>query len=245
MPDFNRIFAESGLKSTIGDTEYDGGWDHIVGSNPPSFKDFNSIMNEQDSKLTDLAKSSVDFFTDSGVADAYVLSGSFGMVSPDAYVDGMLVRFIAGNTNTGASTVNVSGIGVKNIKLSNGTDPKAGDIDGRLELVYDLANDWFELKREKAIGVNQTWQDLTASRAAGVTYTNSTGAPIYIYVSAQNSSTGGSGVLISINGTVYVRNYTNAIPTNTIGAGAIIPPGSTYSVQTWATSAINYFTELR
>ena len=54
MPDFTRIFAQSGLKSTIGDTEYDGGWDDIVGSNPPSYKDFNSIMNEQDSKLADL-----------------------------------------------------------------------------------------------------------------------------------------------------------------------------------------------
>lgn len=54
MPDFTRIFAESGLKNTIGDTEYDGGWDDIVGSNPPSYKDFNSIMNEQDNKLSDL-----------------------------------------------------------------------------------------------------------------------------------------------------------------------------------------------
>lgn len=54
MPDFTRIFASSGLKNTISDTDYGGGWDDIVGSNPPSFKDFNSIMNEQDSKLADL-----------------------------------------------------------------------------------------------------------------------------------------------------------------------------------------------
>lgn len=29
-----------------------------------------------------------------------------------------------------------------------------------------------------SIGVNQTWQDVTASRTIGVTYTNTTGKPI-------------------------------------------------------------------
>lgn len=86
-----------------------------------------------------------DFYTDSGAAGAYVLTEIGSKQAPTAYTDGMRVRFEAANANTGASTVNVAGLGVKNIKLSGGTDPAAGDISGRTELVYDASNGWFEL----------------------------------------------------------------------------------------------------
>lgn len=86
-----------------------------------------------------------DFNTDSGSANTYVLTKIGSKQSPTAYTDGMKVSFIAGNANTSASTVNHNSLGVKNIKLSGGADPAADDIKGRTELVYDLANDWFEL----------------------------------------------------------------------------------------------------
>ncbi len=39
------------------------------------------------------------------------------------------------------------------------------------------------------IGIGQTWQDLTASRTIGVTYTNTTGKPIFValYISLKQS----------------------------------------------------------
>lgn len=85
------------------------------------------------------------FYTDSGAADAYVLSVIGSKQAPPAYTDGFAVSFIAGNDNTGASTINVAGLGVKNIKLADGSDPDAGDISGRTQCVYDSGNDWFEL----------------------------------------------------------------------------------------------------
>jgi hypothetical protein len=39
------------------------------------------------------------------------------------------------------------------------------------------------------LGVGQTWQDMTGSRAAGTTYQNTTGGPIEVAVSAQVTST--------------------------------------------------------
>ena len=42
------------------------------------------------------------------------------------------------------------------------------------------------------VGVNQTWTDVTASRSAGTTYTNSTGKPITVSVSCPASGTGGT-----------------------------------------------------
>jgi len=105
------------------------------------------------------------FFTDSGAANAYILTPIGGkQVHPD-YEDGDEVEFIAANPNTGASTVNVAGKGVKNIKLENGEDPWPGDIRERTKLKFDNGNDWFELVRETS---------LVQLRKADPGYTNGT-----------------------------------------------------------------------
>lgn len=89
------------------------------------------------------------FYTDSGIADAYVLTKIGLKQTATAYTDGFLVSFLAGNVNAGASTVNVAGLGVKNIKISDGTDPAAGDIAGRVSLSFDVSNDRFVLLKPK------------------------------------------------------------------------------------------------
>ena len=75
------------------------------------------------------------FYTDSGTANAYVLSPVSPFKSPvsatagEGYFNGMVISYRAGNANTGASTVNVNGAGVKNIKKADGTtDPDRGQI---------------------------------------------------------------------------------------------------------------------
>ena len=49
------------------------------------------------------------------------------------------------NPNTGACTVNIAGLGVKDVKTREGLDPVAGSLGGRTMLRFDLGNDWFEL----------------------------------------------------------------------------------------------------
>ena len=74
------------------------------------------------------------FFTDSGTANAYVLSPVSPFKSPvssgagEGYFTGMIIRFRAGNANSGASTINVNSAGVKNLKKADGTDVATGDI---------------------------------------------------------------------------------------------------------------------
>ncbi len=85
----------------------------------------------------------ITFYVETGAANAYVcnVTGSFSTAS--AYRNGMLVRFRAVNANTGASTINVSSLGVKSIKLADGsTDPEAGDISTTEDtyLRYDGTN---------------------------------------------------------------------------------------------------------
>lgn len=84
------------------------------------------------------------------------------------------------------------------------------------------------------IGVNQTWQNVTASRVSGTTYTNSTGKPITIKVYSVAAPT--SQVAITVSGTAF--------PTisSSVGGGtfqvfdmAIVPAGATYSATTVGT----------
>lgn len=67
-----------------------------------------------------------NFYMDSGVADAYVLTLAASMTNPVSatvgYFIGMTIRFRAGNAGTGgAATVNVNGAGVKSLKEADGS----------------------------------------------------------------------------------------------------------------------------
>jgi len=90
------------------------------------------------------------FYVDSGAADAYVLSkaGTVSLRSPVAYFEGMAIRFRPDNINTGASTVNVTALGVKTILKPDGvTALSPGDIatDRDAEARFDVTADAFFL----------------------------------------------------------------------------------------------------
>ena len=90
---------------------------------------------DQLSRSSSIYSSGADFYEDSGAADAYVCSTVGSKLAPPAYFEGMRVRFVPDNTNTGASTVNVDSLGVINIKETDGTtDIAAGDIVANTEV---------------------------------------------------------------------------------------------------------------
>jgi hypothetical protein len=86
------------------------------------------------------------FYNDNGVADAYVLDSIDNFRSPDAYIEGLEARFKATNSNTGASTVNVAGLGVVNIKRVDENGAKSDLVPGNIianeyyRLIYDLTD---------------------------------------------------------------------------------------------------------
>ena len=94
------------------------------------------------------------------------------------------------------------------------------------------------------IGVNQTWQNVTASRAFATTYTNDTGKPIMVAVT-------GSGTVVSGVGYVYMYidnveitangSYGQSAPVNVT---LIVPAGSTYKA-TQLQASLNKWFELR
>lgn len=91
------------------------------------------------------------------------------------------------------------------------------------------------------LGVGQTWQDVTASRAAGVTYTNTTGKPIMVNIISSPSAS--NYVTITIDGIDLGYTSFNA----SLGQSSnrnIVPIGATYSVIVGGASLYKWY-ELR
>ena len=191
-------------------------------------------------------------YTDSGAANAYVLATVGGLQSLTAYGEGQRFSFVPSADNTGAATANVSGLGVVDIKLSGGTvDPSAGAISSGSEthLIYRTSpSAHFELNTFKAVGVGQTWKDMTASRAFATTYTNTTGAPIYVKVIADDQTASGSiNITLTVGGlrVDHIRVEDDAAFVTTATVGAMVPAGSTYQCDTAASDTLDKWLELR
>lgn len=83
------------------------------------------------------------------------------------------------------------------------------------------------------LGIGQTWQNMTASRVSGTTYTNTTTRPIMVKVSFyRGDNTNGYVTVTSVVGGVtidFVKLFFS-IENNTVNTTFIVPPGATYSV---------------
>lgn len=96
------------------------------------------------------------------------------------------------------------------------------------------------------VGIGQTWQNLTASRALATTYTNSTGKPISVSVTISSVNTT-PGVKLTVSGLV-VFNCQMQISTGNypMTATAIVPNGATYRADiNGSGSALGAWHELR
>ena len=107
-------------------------------------------------------------------------------------------------------------------KLKNAITAKQEDAAVTEKAVSDL------VEANKGLGVDQTWQDVKSQRKNGVVYTNTTGRPIMILVSQQQSSTSQTCEL-EINGVGVIKNVSYGTADGCI-ISALIPAGATYKV---------------
>jgi hypothetical protein len=161
---------------------------------------------------------------------------------PAAPSDGMTITFsstqqitaITLNGNTGQTVVGAVSYLPANTAVS---------------YVYRSANtSWFPVQAvplllNVPLGVGQTWQAVTGSRAAGTTYTNSTGRPIAVSIASLPSG-GNATATLTVGGVVIA----NTQQTTSIGYAptifAIIPNSTTY-VLTLTNFTLNTWNELR
>ena len=101
--------------------------------------------------------------------------------------------------------------------------------------------------KSAGLGIGQSWQDVTAQRQIGVTYTNTTGRPIALSVTLQSGSSGGAAdIKLSVNGQIVCFQYVggmNASPA--ISAFWILQAGDTYSLTAQSSGNLIKWLELR
>lgn len=119
-------------------------------------------------KFYAVPQTSNDFYTDSGAANAYVLTAGANTIPQTAYFEGMIVEFVADNANTTASTVNVSGLGAKDISATYGslTALTTGQLSGLTRLIYDGTR--FSLIPNYALANYVKYGTISFSSAGGV-----------------------------------------------------------------------------
>lgn len=120
-----------------------------------------------------LTQDRLTYCTDAGGANAYAIAPDNALAS---YIAGQRFSFIALNANTGASTINVSALGVKTIKRPDGNDLAASDITaGRLVWVqYDGMN--FQMMTPSGSDVMATVASALAAAASASAASSSAGA---------------------------------------------------------------------
>jgi len=91
-------------------------------------------------------------FEDTGVANVYVLNAVNVLDNPTALTDGLRIRFTIVNTNTGASTADVAGLGAKSIFLPASTTPITAGILQSFVMntaVFSSADDGWKLIKQQ------------------------------------------------------------------------------------------------
>ena len=92
----------------------------------------------------------------------------------------------------------------------------------------------------KVLGINQTWQDVAASRAINTTYTNSTGKPIFIAIGKTTQSSD-MRLFVNVIQVGYASGANQDSQSKTLYA--IVPSGETYG--TIGSSGFVFWSELR
>ena len=85
-------------------------------------------------------------FTDSGIANAYVINKtSGGTVS--SYFNGQVVFFKPSNSNTGASTIRIGALGIVDLRTADGSILSGGQVDAAnfTIAVYNGSSNRFEI----------------------------------------------------------------------------------------------------
>jgi len=128
---------------------------------------------------------------------------------------------------TGASTITAN-----SVVLGNGTSALSGNLVAPStsgNVLTSNGTTWTSATPAGGIGVGQTWQDVTSSRAIGATYTNSTGKPIMLVGRAVRNAVSTAGLSITISGVLVPLCFNaNSNGGNTAVGSIIIPTGATY-----------------
>ena len=101
------------------------------------------------------------------------------------------------------------------------------------------------LEASEALGVGQTWKNLTGSRVLGTNYVNNTGKPIQIAAQAGPSSAVNTALIVKVDNVPAYTAYAGAAGVYIGVANVIVPPGAVYQIYaSLGTAALTNWSEL-
>ena len=181
-----------------------------------------------------------------GSGDAAIEIGANRTADGNSYIDFHSALISAGGTGDyDLRIIRVAGANENAFFQNVGTGSIIFNTNGTTRMTLNSAGITGNLvgnatTASNAIGFNQTWQDLTASRAAGTTYTNSTGRPISVSVRVRRDDCWLELYIDSLLISVFGETAGHAQVTVT----GIVPAGSTYRVESIYGGTLNWY-ELR
>lgn len=163
-------------------------------------------------------------------------AGAFGggtytiTLNPSAtgYTAGMTIKFLASSANTGATLVNVNGLGTQALTNAGGGALAAGQIptSGMVEAVYDGSQFKIVGVQAPTFGTDIYAADTGSANSYIVTLATAPAAYVAgltIRFKAANTNTGASGINVNVLGSKnIIRGNGGALQPNDILAGAII-----------------------
>jgi hypothetical protein len=168
-------------------------------------------------------------------------AGTLTLPAASGLVDGSIIAFC----NYGAGTLTVAADGsdlINALGLIDASSIKLQKSDSILLAL--IGSSWVQVSANNGVGMGQKWLNVTGSRAASTTYTNSTGKPIMVCVNLSNSTK--SSINVTIDGITFRGSSSPNTELSGNYASFIVPPGSTYSVANNAgTSTVTSWAELR
>ena len=190
--------------------------------------------------FTTLTASGATTFSGATVVSGNLIANSF--TSSNARITGGSITgitdLVVADGGTGRSSLNNN-----NLLVGSGTSAVNFIAPGSLgNVLTSLGTSWTSVAPVPfGIGIDQTWQDVTSSRASGTTYTNSTGKPIQISIVIVSTGSGQGNLVI--NGVTAVSSIVGA--TNATHQYSFIIPNTNTYVLTLSGGSVNRWLELR
>lgn len=154
---------------------------------------------------------------DTGTANTYVITFAAGQPQPSSYKAGMRVVFKALNANTGASTINVNGLGAVAIRRATGVALSAADINSGQ--IVELTYDGTVFQMANYLGAGATSNTNTVVDIPYVADTGTQNAIVATYSPAITSLTDGLYLAVKLANTITGAATVNV---NGLGAKAIV-----------------------
>jgi hypothetical protein len=155
---------------------------------------------------------------------------------------------------TGVITTATTATTAAAIKATNVRTGVAYRVIGYIDATFTTATGWGSLVEVQgyggqalnamsSLGYGQTWQDMTASRAASTTYYNTTGKPIMVNV--WGSSGESRSATLVIGGVSVAFTAFNGAGGGTATLSGIVPSGTSYVVSPGGAWSVSGWAELR